>query len=540
MFKFLFYANNRLDFRPIVALFMSVVAGISETFLILIINNAAQKVIHGIPLQAVSLIPFFLMALIVLCFLEKQSLQLSVKLVEENLEIYRNRIVNQLRFSSLMNMEQVDQGEIFTKLSIDTKKISRSSLSLILVVQSATTILMVIINMFRISLLGGCVYIFFFACSFLYYQLHYHFLISTIDEMTAKETELFDEVGHIFDGFKELKLNADKNEDFFQNYLIPLSKQVKRLRKTIGKRFVEIYDVSFLLLFYIAIGIIVLAFPEYYSVSVRFQIIIMSAFMFEPLRIFFNALPEIFASMVSIDRLNNLEKKYQSTEQHSEFITKSNKYKTIQMDHLQLKAVQFTYGKNNDESAFSLGPLSMDIHAGEIVFLVGGNGSGKSSLLKVLTGLYPMAAGEIYLNGKKIDIAQHKYLFSAVFSDCHLFDGVYGLRNIDENKVNDLLQMMEIEKQVKWQNHKFHYSGLSAGQKKRLAFVYLMLEDAPIFILDEWAAEQDPFFKKKFYKELLPQLKKSGKTIIVATHDNRYFDVADQIITMRYGQIVDK
>jgi len=182
----------------------------------------------------------------------------------------------------------------------------------------------------------------------------------------------------------------------------------------------------------------------------------------------------------------------------------------------------------------------MGIKAGEIIFFVGGNGSGKSSLLKILTGLYPKSAGEIYLNGIKVEIEQHQYLFSAVFSDCHLFDGMYGLRNIDEKKVNELLQLMAIEKHVKWQDNKFQYSGLSTGQKKRLALVCLMLEDAPIYILDEWAAEQDPFFKKHFYTHLLPLFKKSGKTIIVATHDNRYFDVADQLITMNDGKIVKK
>jgi putative ATP-binding cassette transporter len=539
MFKFLFYANNRFDFRPVIALIMSCVAGISESTVVLIINNAAQRVIHCSTFNALSIIPLFVISLLALCFLKKKSLQLCVKLVEENLEIYRNRIGNQLRHSSLLKMEQMDQGEIFTKLSVDTKKISRSSVSFILVVQSSTTILLIIIQMLIFSLVGGAIYILFIAFGCLYYQLHYYSFIHSIDEMTGKETELFEEAGHIFDGFKELKLNADKNENFYHYNLAPLSKLVRRLRKKIGKQFVEIYSVNFVL-FYILLGLIVFAFPESYSVSTRFKIIALSAFMNEPLRVFFYAIPEILASMVSIDRLNSLEKKIQHAEQPSEFILKSKQVFSIPMTNIQLKSVQFAYNNNDDETAFSIGPINMEIKAGEIIFLVGGNGSGKSTLLKIITGLYPMTDGTIFLNGTKVNISQYQYLFSAIFSDSHLFEGMYGLKNIDDKKVKELLHLMEIEKQVKWQNQNFQYSGLSTGQQKRLALVYLMLENAPIYILDEWAAEQDPFFKKKFYTELLPLFKKNGKCIIVATHDNRYFDIADQLITMQYGKILPK
>jgi len=310
MLKFLFYANNQLDLRPIIALFMCVVAGISESTLVLIINNAAQKVFQGTTLKALSMIPLFLISLLVLYFLKKHALQLCVKLVEENLEIYRNRIGNQLRHSSLTTMEQMDQGEIYTKLSIDTKKISRASISLILVVQSTTTVLLIIIHMLSFSMLGGGVFISILTFGVLYYKLNYHFLIHTIDEMTKKETELFEEVGHIFDGFKELKLNAHKNEDFFHHYLNPLNKNVKRLRIKIGKQYVEISSVCFNLMFYTALGVVILAFPEDFSELIRFKIIVMYCFMSKPMTVIFQNLPDIFASLVSIDRLNNLEKKY--------------------------------------------------------------------------------------------------------------------------------------------------------------------------------------------------------------------------------------
>jgi len=538
MFKFLFYANNQLDFRAAIAMVMSVIAGFSESTLVLVINNAAQCVIQDSISSALKLIPLFLFIFIILLILKRQALQLCVQLVEDNLEIYRNRIANQLRQSSLLTVEQMAQGEIYTKLAIDTKKISRASVSFILVIQSSITILLIIIYMFSISRLGTSIFLFYMGFAYCYSQLHYRSFGEIIDQMTAKETELFDKVGHIFDGFKELKMNQVKNEDFFHNHLKVLSTQVKVLRKLIGKKIVGIYGVNYYLLFYITFGTIVFALPQDYSVALRFKIFVMAAFMAEPVKVFLKAIPELLASLVSIERLNTLEQKFQLSESARDYITKPDKPILSPINQIQLESLQFKYKNKDDIVEFKIGPITLDIQIGTVNFLVGGNGSGKSTLIKLMTGLYPMDSGAIYFDGQRIDISQYRHLFSVVFSDCYIFDGMYGLKNINTQRINELLQLMEIDRQVKWQNQKFQYSGLSTGQKKRLAFVYLMLEDTRIYILDEWAAEQDPVFKNKFYRHILPMLKNDGKTIIAATHDDQYFHLADQLVKLDYGQIV--
>jgi len=540
MFKFLFYANNQLEFRPAVALIMSIIAGFSESTLVLVINNAAQYVIKDNIPSALKMIPLFLLIFITLFILKRQSLQLCVRLVEENLEIYRNKIANQLRQSPLLKVEQIHQGEIYTKLSIDTKKISRASVSLILLIQSSITIVLIIIYMFNISFLGTCIFLLYIVFAYFFFQLHYQSLVKTMDQMTGKETELFDKVGHIFDGFKELKMDIDKNEDFFHHHLKPLSAQVKDLRKQIGKRIVGLYGVNYYLMYYITFGTIVFALPQDYSVALRFKIFVMAAFMAEPIKVFLKAIPELFASLVSIERLNTLVQKFQLSVPVRDFISKQDTPFLKPVNEIKLESLGFKYKNNDGGAEFEIGPISLNIQVSNIIFFVGGNGSGKSTLLKVLTGLYPMNNGTIFFDGKRIDIMQYRHLFSAVFSDCYLFDGMYGLKNINDQKVNDLLQLMEIERQVKWQDQKFQFTGLSTGQKKRLALVYLMLEDSPIYILDEWAAEQDPLFKKKFYTHILPLLKQDGKTIIAATHDDQYFHVADQLVKLHYGQIVNE
>jgi putative ATP-binding cassette transporter len=63
------------------------------------------------------------------------------------------------------------------------------------------------------------------------------------------------------------------------------------------------------------------------------------------------------------------------------------------------------------------------------------------------------------------------------------------------------------------------------------------LEDRPIYVFDEWAADQDPQFKEIFYFELLARLKAAGKTAIVISHDDRYYHVADRVVKLNYGLI---
>jgi ABC-type siderophore export system fused ATPase/permease subunit len=68
--------------------------------------------------------------------------------------------------------------------------------------------------------------------------------------------------------------------------------------------------------------------------------------------------------------------------------------------------------------------------------------------------------------------------------------------------------------------------------------IYAQLENRQLWMLDEWAADQDPEFRKYFYTVFLQNLKKEGKTVIVITHDDRYFHLAERIIKFDFGKIV--
>jgi putative pyoverdin transport system ATP-binding/permease protein len=176
-----------------------------------------------------------------------------------------------------------------------------------------------------------------------------------------------------------------------------------------------------------------------------------------------------------------------------------------------------------------------------MLFIVGGNGSGKSTLLRILTGLYHSQSGSITMDGTLISqetAVWYRSHFAVVFSEYHLFDRLYGLGNVPAERVNEMLQLMQLTDKTAYKNGRFTSLDLSHGQRKRLALLVALLEDRPILVLDEWAADQDPPFRRFFYEELLPQLKQQGKAIVAVTHDDKYFDRADRVVKMEYGEFV--
>ena len=74
----------------------------------------------------------------------------------------------------------------------------------------------------------------------------------------------------------------------------------------------------------------------------------------------------------------------------------------------------------------------------------------------------------------------------------------------------------------------------------RKALISALLEDREIYIFDEWAADQDPQFRKRFYEKIIPELKQKGKTIFAVTHDDHYWNLADIVVKMEYGRIVER
>ena len=209
---------------------------------------------------------------------------------------------------------------------------------------------------------------------------------------------------------------------------------------------------------------------------------------------------------------------------------------------IEFKDVTYSYATSQHERKLIFGPLNLKIEQGKTTFIIGGNGSGKTTFAKLFTGLYQSKEGEIILNGStKItdkNLLSYRQLFSAYFADSFTFKHLYHVDDtfLEENG-SKFIELLEMGDKVSIEEKAFSTTKLSFGQRSRLALISNMLDDKPVYLFDEWAANQDPYFKAIFYQKILPYLKQSGKTIIVISHDEKYFDHADTIIELKEGMV---
>jgi putative ATP-binding cassette transporter len=213
---------------------------------------------------------------------------------------------------------------------------------------------------------------------------------------------------------------------------------------------------------------------------------------------------------------------------------------------IEMRNVVFRYIDRSSDTVFQVGPVDFALQSGELVFITGGNGSGKSTFLKVLASLYKPDAGEITFDGIRLNEETreaYRQLITAVFVDYHLFQRLYGIPEPDPAEVERLLALFRLEDKTRLNDREFDTLQLSTGQRKRLALIVSLLEKRPILLLDEWAADQDPEFRRKFYFDLLPALNRAGKTVVVITHDDRYLEELDlpaRRLRMDEGRFVER
>ena len=343
------------------------------------------------------------------------------------------------------------------------------------------------------------------------------------------------------EGTKELKLHRPRRQEF-------IAKQLESALETMRRYVVRANTIGFAanqwgqILFLIFVGLILFAAPILLSVDRQtltgYALTVL--YMNSPLAAVLNTMPTLGRARIAFDKIKTLG--LSLTEQPAEVnLSSEQATPTTAWSRLDLAGVTHMYKREGEPNNFTLGPLDLSFQAGEIVFLIGGNGSGKTTLAKLLAGLYAPESGEILLDGRSISAHNrddYRQLFSAIFSDYYLFDSLLGIENQNlQQRVQEYLDRLQLSHKVQFKDGGLSTLDLSQGQRKRLALLTAYLEDRSLYIFDEWAADQDPTFKRVFYHQILPELKASGKTLIVISHDDRFYHLADRIIKLENGQL---
>ncbi|SFY29146.1 MULTISPECIES: cyclic peptide export ABC transporter [unclassified Pseudomonas] len=364
------------------------------------------------------------------------------------------------------------------------------------------------------------------------------------DEFTA-----FNEYTHaLVFGLKELKLNGVRRRWFGRSAIEASSTRVARYNFVERVWYTAADNVGQFTLS-LLIGCLLFAAPLVSAVDPKVMTasVLAVLYIMGPLSLLVGAMPVLAAGRVACTRLADFG--FAINDPHPEPVAvEAPKVHLLEhkktWDSIELKGVRMHYQDPHAGSGFSLGPIDLTVQSGELIYIVGGNGCGKSTLAKVLCGLYIPQSGEVLLDGVTItDESRSDYrdLFSAVFSDFHLFNRLIGPDEEEGNPelASKYLETLGLADKIKIEGLGYStLKALSYGQQKRLALVCAYMEDRPVYVLDEWAADQDPPFKKFFYEELLPDLKRRGKTVLIITHDDQYFQLADRIIKLADGHIV--
>lgn len=370
-----------------------------------------------------------------------------------------------------------------------------------------------------------------------------------IQARNTSET-LFQHFRSILSGFKELKMHQQRRHAFIESVL-QRTVTAYRQEYVAGMTTYSIASSWALLCFYLVIGLVLFVFPGLLELSAQTvsSSVLIVLYLMAPFSQIVELLPLIGRAEVAWKKLEALGLSLAAPElvphvekQHNGSLAmKVHGDKILAWKRLELRGVTHRY--HRDKDTFRLGPIDLSFEPGELVFLVGGNGSGKTTLAMLLLGLYTPEAGEIRLDSVLIGDSNresYRQLFSTVFSDFHLFDTLLGIPgNGVDGQARTYLERLQLESKVRVENGALSTQAVSQGQRKRLALLTAYLEDRPFLVFDEWAADQDPMFRKIFYTEILRDLKAKEKTVLVITHDDQYFSVADRCIRMDFGQIVE-
>ncbi|MBD2138668.1 cyclic peptide export ABC transporter [Anabaena sp. FACHB-1237] len=523
----------------VIAIITGFLSGASSAGLIAVISNAASKS-NTSPLSTVA---WGFLGLVIVALITGVISQIMLIRLSQNAVLQlRVRLSQQILNSELSHLEKLGNPRLLATLTEDVQAVANAvyiipflcidlsmALGCLLYITWLSWLVFIMVVTLMIVAISSC-----------------KLLLDKGEKLLAAAREdqdsLFKDFSTITAGIKELKLHYQRRQFFLSHRLENHAKLFLR-HNTQGLTLFATTTSWGKLIFFFAIGFVLFVLPYLLTINAATLsgYILTFTYLMLPMDNIANNLPLISKASVALQKIESLGLSLASRSENGIIPTDN----IINWQSLQLENIVHNYYTDQDDSSFTLGPINLTLYPQELVFIVGGNGSGKSSLAKLITGLYIPESGNIIFNQEVISDRNREWYrqhFSVIFSDFYLFDELFGLGNNLGDKeleiqVQKYLHKLQLDKKVKIEKGELSTISLSQGQRKRLALLTAYLENRPIYLFDEWAADQDPIFKDIFYNQLLPELRQQGKTILVISHDDHYFHLADRIIKLDYGKI---
>lgn len=511
------------------------IAAVSNMLILVIINIAITDAANQE--DSVWEAALFIIVISIYCISQRHVMVTAISEIELVLEKIRVRVADKIRRCDLQPLEEIGRSTIYSGVQQQTTIISQCAIVLVLGMQFGLLTVFTGIYIAWLSIPAILLTATSTTGVIIFFLHRGRKLKINILETVKRENALFDSLENFLDGFKEVKLNTDRSNDLFARFQ-EISNSATSLKVQTQSSISSQFIIS-QITFYAMVAVVVFIVPQMsptFSESIT-KTATAILFLIGPISGLVSAIPNLTSANAACESILKLESLLEETAKKE--ITASTPLEGFK--EITFENVVFSYQDRKSGLPFSVGPINLTVKAGEILFISGGNGTGKSTLMKLLTGLYHPAQGVIRLDGVPLTNStrdEYQTLFSAIFADYHLFDKLYGLSDVARHRVDELLSYLELTNKVKVEDASFDTLELSGGQRKRLALLVSLLEDRPICVYDEVAADQDPAFRKRYYEEILPALKQQGKTLVVVTHDDRYYSVADHLLKMDSGRIV--
>jgi putative ATP-binding cassette transporter len=516
---------------------IGIIAGISNSSLLAMLNHAISefqqhKQTHGI----------IYFSLVLVVFLTETLSQILFSYLSQNVVFnLQTRMCKHILAAPLRELEKIGAPKLLAVLTQDIGNLGMAAILLPTLLINCIIVLACFIYLYQLTPT-----LFFAVAAFMLVGVIAFLLVDmkSMKNRFMQAREAADALLKCFQaitqGTKELKLNRNRRKAFFDEQL-QVAADKYRLETTTAMKIYSIVQSGWKCNFFILIGFIIFILPQFLTLNITLisHAILIIIFLISPLSTLLMLFPTFRRTLTAITKIKSLNLNFTEpveANNHNLHLLEKHNWQS-----LVLKDIRHSYYKENSAEKFELGPINLTLHPGEIVFIVGENGSGKSTLAKIITGLYLPESGCIHFANvviNKSNIAWYCEHFSTVFSDYYLFDQLLGLAKTNlDGRAAEYLHKLQLDHKVKVKEGVFSTIDLSDGQRRRLALLAAYLEERPLYVFDEWASNQDPVFKDVFYSQLVPELRRSNRCVVVISHDDRYFHLADKILALKDGHV---